>query len=284
MIRKSRRLWVISLSVIILSLILTACGDNQSEATETKDIKIGISPGPYGDMIQQAIAPYMEQLGYTIEVVQFTDYVQPNQALASGETEANLMQHSVYLAAFAEDNNLDIGRVIIVPTAGMGIFSDSIESLEDIPEGARVAMAVDASNLARSLRFLKALDLIDFNPDIDEARATVHDVTDNPLNLQFVTMDAAQIYRSLDSVELGMIPGNFAIAAGLNLADALAVERLAEDYKNVVAVRTPDIDGQLGRDLKAAVESEEFREAIEREGSIFQAFDRPQWWIDKYGE
>ncbi|MOA38020.1 NLPA lipoprotein [compost metagenome] len=97
-------------------------------------------------------------------------------------------------------------------------------------------------------------------------------------------MDAAQISRSLDSVTAGLIPGNFAIAAKLNLADALAVEKLAENYKNVVAVRTADIDGELGKDLKAAVESEQFHQAIEDQNGIFHAFDKPEWYVTKYGK
>lgn len=280
--KKMKKWLFLTLTVSMLGLTLTACGGNNSDsgssAVTKKDIKIGIAPGPYGDMIQQAIAPYMEEKGYKIEVVQFSDYVQPDQALGSGEIEANLMQHTVYLEKFAADNKLDIGKVISVPTAGMGVYSDTIKDLKDLPDGAKVAIATDASNLARSLRFLKSLDLITLKADIDETKATVHDVADNAHNLEFITMDAAQISRSLDSVSIGLIPGNFAIAAKLNLADALAVEKLAEDYKNVLAVRTADIDGQLGKDLKAAVESEQFRQVIEDENGIFKAFDKPEWY------
>ncbi|MDT3427390.1 D-methionine transport system substrate-binding protein [Paenibacillus forsythiae] len=281
---------VITLVISLMGLLLAACGGNEKAADAgaspeaKKDIKIGVSPGPYGDMITKAIAPYMEKQGYKIEVVQFSDYVQPDQALGSGEIDANLMQHTVYLTKFAADNKLDIGKVISVPTAGMGVYSNTVKNLVDIPDGSKVAIAVDASNLARSLRFLKAIGLIDLKADVDPTKATVHDVATNPHNLEFVTMDAAQISRSLDSVAIGLIPGNFAIAAKLDLASAIAVEKLTEDYKNVVAVRTADIDGQLGKDLKAAVESEEFHQAIEDPSGIFKAFDKPEWYTAKYGK
>ncbi|AHV96828.1 MetQ/NlpA family ABC transporter substrate-binding protein [Paenibacillus sabinae] len=281
---------VFTLVISLMGLLLAACGGNEKAADEgaasetKKDIKIGVAPGPYGDMITKAIAPYMEKQGYKIEVVQFSDYVQPDQALGSGEIDANLMQHTVYLNKFAADNKLDIGKVISVPTAGMGVYSNTVKNLSDLPDGSKVAIAVDASNLARSLRFLKALGLIDLKADIDATKATVHDVSDNPHKLEFVTMDAAQISRSLDSVAIGLIPGNFAIAAKLDLANAIAVEKLTEDYKNVVAVRTADIDGQLGKDLKAAVESEEFHQAIEDANGIFKAFDKPEWYTAKYGK
>ncbi|MNB71075.1 Methionine-binding lipoprotein MetQ precursor [compost metagenome] len=279
---------VLTLTVSMLALLLAACGgkeaDSGSAQTTKKDIKIGVSPGPYGDMIKQAIEPYMKEKGYTIEVVQFSDYVQPDQALGSGEIDANLMQHTVYLEKFAADNKLDIGKVISVPTAGMGLYSNSVKELKAIPDGAKIAIPTDASNLARALRFLKSLDLITLKADIDETKATVHDIAENPHNIEFVTMDAAQISRSLDSVTLGVVPGNFAIAAKMDLADAIAVEKLSEDYKNVVAVRTADIDGQLGKDLKAAVESEQFHNAIEDANGIFKAFDKPEWYTTKYGK
>ncbi|MNM95106.1 Methionine-binding lipoprotein MetQ precursor [compost metagenome] len=286
--KKTKKWLVLTLTVSMMILMLAACGgdktDSGASSGSSKNIKIGISPGPYGDMIEQAIAPYMKEKGYTIEVVQFSDYVQPDQALGSGEIQANLMQHTVYLEKFAADNKLDIGKVISVPTAGMGVYSNTIKDLKDLPDGAKLAIATDASNLARSLRFLKSLDLIGLKADIDETKATVHDVSENPYNIEFVTMDAAQISRSLDSVTAGLIPGNFAIAAKLNLADALAVEKLAENYKNVVAVRTADIDGELGKDLKAAVESEQFHQAIEDQNGIFHAFDKPEWYVTKYGK
>ncbi|WP_108722259.1 MetQ/NlpA family ABC transporter substrate-binding protein [Gorillibacterium timonense] len=279
--------WLVLTLVIALVGLLAACGsksESGASANTNKNIKIGISPGPYGDMIKQAIAPYMEKQGYTIEVVQFSDYVQPDKALASGDIDANLMQHTVYLEKFAKDNKLDIGKIISVPTAGMGVYSNKLKDLKELPDGAQVAIAADASNLARSLRFLKALGLIDLKADIDATKATVHDVSDNPHNLKFQTLDAAQISRSLDSIEIGLIPGNFAIAAKLNLADALGIEKLSEDYKNVVAVRTADIDGKLGKDLKAAVESDEFHQAIEDENGIFKAFDKPEWYTTKYAK
>ena len=274
----------IILSILALSFTVTACGSKEVPATSapSKDIKVGVSPGPYGDMVKDAIAPYLATKGYTVKVVEFTDYVQPNQALSSGEIDANLMQHSVYLEKFSKDNNLDLAKVIIVPTAGMGIFSNTITSLNAIPDGTKVAIAADASNLARSLRLLKALGLVDFKADIDETKATSADIGVNPKNLEFVEIDAGQLSRSFDSVGIALVPGNFAIAAKLDFEKALAVEKLQENYKNVVAVRTEDLDSELGKDLKEAVESEIFKTAIEN--GIYKSFDKPEWYIAKYGK
>jgi D-methionine transport system substrate-binding protein len=233
-------------------------------------------------MVKDAIAPYLATKGYTVKVVEFTDYVQPNQALASGEIDANLMQHSVYLEKFSKDNKLDLSKVIIVPTAGMGIFSNTITSLDAIPDGTKVAIAADASNLDRSLRLLKSLGLVDFKADIDETKATAKDIAVNPKNLEFVEIDAGQLSRSFDSVGIALVPGNFAIAAKLDFEKALAVEKLKEDYKNVVAVKSKDLDSQLGKDLKEAVESEIFKTAIEN--GIYKSFDKPEWYTAKYGK
>ncbi|HIW48244.1 MAG TPA: methionine-binding protein [Firmicutes bacterium] len=296
-----KKQWLKGVSIFLAAAaIFTGCASGSSETSsdttaasgteetastqqEDKDLKFGVCAGPYGDMITQAITPSLEEQGYTVEIVEFTDYVQPDQALASGDIDANLMQHQAYLDQFAADNHLDIVSVINVPTAGAGVFSHSITSLDELQDGDTVAIPIDAVNLARSLRFLRDLGVITLNGEIDETKASVADIAENPKNLEFVTMDAAQISRSLDSVAIGVVPGNYAIAAELDFADALGVEKLDEDIKNVIAVRTEDEDG-LGQVLKDIVESEAFHDAIMADDSIFRDFDKPQWWVDKYGE
>lgn len=274
------------IAILISSALLvgTLVGCGEASATDSKSIKIGVCPGPYGEMVEKAIAPSLEEKGYKVEVVNFTDYVQPDQALASGEINANLMQHTVYLEKFAADNNLKISSIIEVPTAGAGVFSNTIKSFDELKSGDKVAIATDAVNLARSLRLLRDLGIIKIKDNIDETKATTADISENKYSLEFVTIDAAQISRSLDSVAIGVIPGNYAIAANLKFEDALGVEKLAKGFKNVVAVKTEDLDSELGKDLKAAVESEKFYNAITAEGSTFKAFDRPDWWIEKYGK
>ncbi len=286
--KKIKKILALGLVSVLAIGIFAGCGSKSNDEgksnKDSKDIKIGVCPGPYGDMVEKAIEPYLQSLGYKVEVVDFTDYVQPDQALASGEIDANLMQHTVYLEKFAEDNNLDIKSIIEVPTAGAGVFSEKLKSLDELKDGDKVAIPTDAVNLARSLRLLETLGVIKLKEDVDATKATTADVTENKKNLEFVTLDAAQISRSLDSVAIGVIPGNYAIAAGLDFNSALGVEKLAEGYKNVIAVRGEDVDSELGKDLKAAVESEEFFNAITEDGSEFKSFDRPDWWTAKYGD
>ena len=286
--KKIKKILALGLVSVLAIGIFAGCGSKSNDEgksnKDSKDIKIGVCPGPYGDMVEKAIEPYLQSLGYKVEVVDFTDYVQPDQALASGEIDANLMQHTVYLEKFAEDNNLDIKSIIEVPTAGAGVFSEKLKSLDELKDGDKVAIPTDAVNLARSLRLLETLGVIKLKEDVDATKATTADVTENKKNLEFVTLDAAQISRSLDSVAIGVVPGNYAIAAGLDFNSALGVEKLAEGYKNVIAVRGEDVDSELGKDLKAAVDSEEFFNAITEDGSEFKSFDRPDWWTAKYGD
>lgn len=272
---------IVMIGVLALSA-LTGCGSKNTSAA--KDITIGVCAGPYGDMVKKAIAPSLEKKGYHVSVREFSDYVLPDQALANGEIDANLMQHTAYLEKFAADNNLKISKVIAVPTAGAGIFSDSVKSLKELKKGDKVGIPNDPSNLARALGILSQEKVITLKKGIDQTKASEKDIAKNPKNLKFVTLDAAQISRSLDSLAIGVVPGNYAYAADLDFSKALAVEKLAEQYKNVIAVKTEDAKASLGKDLKEAVESEEFYKAVADQKSSFRSFQKPDCWTEKYGE
>lgn len=262
---------------LTLGLAVVGCGGTKAEGDD-KNIIIGVCPGPYGDMVNEAIKPELEKKGYKIEIKEFSDYVLPDQALANKEIDANLMQHTSYLTKFCEDNKLELSAVKIVPTAGMGIFSNTIKSLEDIKDGAKIGIPNDPSNLARSLKLLNTHGLIKIKDGVDQTKATVKDITENPHNFEFIELEGAQLARSLDSTDIGLVPGNYAIASNLDFADALAIEKLDEGYKNVVAVRTEDLDKELGKDLKEAVESQGFRDVIEN--GKYKNFDKPEWYVE----
>jgi len=229
-------------------------------------------------MVKKAISPVLEKKGYKVTIKEFSDYVQPDKALANKEIDANLFQHTAYLQKFSKDNNLDISAVVSVPTAGMGIFSNKIKSLDQLTDGANVAIPNDASNLARALTFLQKEGLIKIKDNIDQTKATERDIVENKKGLKLVPIEAAQLPRSLDSTDIAVITGNYALSAGLDLSNALKLEELSEKYKNVVAVRTEDLDKDLGKDLKEAVQSQEFRAVIEDSKGIFKSFQKPEWY------
>ncbi|MFW2490605.1 MetQ/NlpA family ABC transporter substrate-binding protein [Clostridium chromiireducens] len=241
-----------------------------------RNIVVGVCPGPYGDMVKEALASALKPKGYTVTTKEFSDYIQPDKALDNKEIDANLFQHTEYLKKFSADNNLKISPVIVVPTLGMGVFSNTLTSLDQLKDGAKIALPNDASNLARALRLLKANGVIKLKDNIDETKATEKDVAENPKNIKFTPIEGAQLARSIESVDAAVVPGNFAFASKLDYSKALTVEKLAENYKNVIAVRTEDLDKDLGKDLKEAVESKEFKDAIEN--GKFKDFSKPDWW------
>ena len=257
-------------------MALTGCASSSAATTEPeKVLKVGVCAGPYGDMLAEAIQPSLEEKGYTVEIVEFSDYVQPNKALAAGEIDLNLFQHSTYLTNFAKENSLDLTFIKEVPTAAMGIFSAKYKTINDIENGATVAIPNDATNLSRAIRVLAQTNIITIDPAVDPKTATQNTLSSNPKNLQFVEIEAPQLPRSLDSVGIAVINGNYAFSSGLNLSDALYNEKLSEGYINGVAVRTEDKDSDFAKDVIAAIESDAFKKVIEDPSKQYVSFQRP---------
>lgn len=276
-------------------LILSGCGEQKDQAAAAAGaaggdskaaltFKIGVCPGPYSEMARKAIVPELEQMGYTVTVVEFTDYIQPNLALESGDIDANLYQHTAYLENLVATQGAKIQPVIAVPTLGMELFSQKVKDLTSEESKAALqdgtaALPNDAINLARALRLARDLGLITLKSELkDENKASTGDIAENPYNLDFVPMEAAQISRSLDSVTLGFIAGNYAYAAGFDMNDALGVEQVTEPFKNLVVVRKgDDKNAEL---MYRIVHSNKFRDFINN-AHEFDAFTRPQWWSDE---
>ena len=270
---KQWKKWISGLiAVLVVAALFTGCA-KPAEVSEV--LKIGVCAGPYGDMLREAIIPSLEAKGYTVEIIEFSDYVQPNIALANGEIDVNLFQHTVYLNKFSADNNLEISALIEVPTASMGIFSDRFDSFDALPDGAIVAVPNDASNLSRALRALQQAGLVTIDPNVDPATATENDLSENPKNFEFALIEAPQLPRTLDSADLAVITGNYAISAGLNLADAIYNEVLSEGYNNVIAVETANVDAQFSKDLIEIVKSDAFKSVMDDPNGQFYAFQRP---------
>ena len=264
--------------IIALAVSTTACSktSNQPADPEVKTIKVGFCPGPYADMFKEAIEPSLVEKGYKIESVEFSDYVQPNISLADKEIDVNLFQHSIYLKNFAEERSLDLTYLKEVPTAGMGIFSEKYKTLDEVPDGATVAIPNDATNLSRAIRVLEQTGLVKIDPSIDASKATQNTLSENPKNLKFAEIEAPQLPRSLDSVDIAIVNGNFAIGAGLKLSDALYNEKLQDGYVNVIAVRTEDKDSQLSKDIIEIVESDAFKKVIEDPNKQYISFHKPK--------
>ncbi|WP_088009330.1 MetQ/NlpA family ABC transporter substrate-binding protein [Indiicoccus explosivorum] len=265
------------------ALALSACGEEEAEvaaeagAEEVQEITLGATAGPYSDMLNKAIVPQLEEQGYEVEVVEFSDYIQPNIALDNGDLDANLFQHTVYLEGFEEQHDMDLTALITVPTAPMGIYSNVYDSIEAIEDGATIAIPNDPTNAARAFLVLQDEGLIKLDPEADTLTVSEKDIIENPKNLEFKPIEAAQLPRAVEGTDLSAVPGNYALASDMDLLDALALENMPDEYRNVVAVTAENEDGELAADLVEIVESDEFEEVIDAE---FEGFGKPAWMTE----
>jgi D-methionine transport system substrate-binding protein len=270
--------FLIGIILFVAVAVLAACGGNETKESgqsgETKEIKLGATAGPYSDMLTKAIIPGLEEKGYKVDLVEFSDYIQPNNALNDGSIDANLFQHTIYLENFAKENKMDLTALISVPTAPMGVYSNNIKSIEDVKDGATVAIPNDPTNAARALNTLQDAGLITISKDADPLTVSSKDIVENKKNLVFQEIEAGQLPRAVESADLSTVPGNFALAAGMNLLDALQLENMADQYRNIVAVKTENAESQLSKDIKEVVESEAFEKVIDKD---FEGFGKPEW-------
>lgn len=284
--KKVKGILSILLTATVLGVSLIGCqnstaNESSASAAEKKEIKFGVAPGPYGDLVKQAIQPELEKKGYQIKIVEFSDYIQPDTALGNSEIDVNVFQHEVYLKNFAKEHNLQIESIINIPTAGMGIFSEKYKNIDELSDGDTVSLPNDVPNLARGLRFLEQVGLVTLKKDVDLTKVSEKDIATNPKNLKFVPVEAAQLPRTLDSSSIAVITGNYAISSGLKLSDALVREKLTEEYKNVIAIRTQDKDSQFVKDILEVVKGAEFKKVVLDDNNQYKAFDFPEWFSAK---
>lgn len=244
---------------LLLSLAMVLALAAPSFAAE--DIVVGVTPFPHKD-IMLAAKPLLAKEGYNLVIKEFTDYVQPNMALASKQLFANFFQHEPYLDNMNKEKKLDlvsIGKVHIEP---LGVYSKKIKKLADLKKGNSVSVPNDPTNEARALRLLEANGVITIKPG---ALVTVADITKNPLGLKFHELDAAQLPRTLDDVTASVINTNFAGEAGLVPSrDALVMEGSESPYANIIVVRKEDKDSPKAKALMKAVQSPEVKEYIQK--------------------
>ena len=289
---------VTAAAAVIAALTLTACGaskeettaaaasteaaaESASETTEAADdtaeeteaeasgelteIVVGASPAPHAEILAAA-EPVLNEAGYTLKIVEYTDYVQPNLALEAGELDANYFQHGPYLEQFNEEQGTDLVSAGTIHYEPFGIYAGKTASLEELADGATVAVPNDTTNEARALLLLEAQGLLKLKEGAG-LDATRNDIEENPKNLEILEVEAAQIPLSLQDVDIAVINGNYAIDAGLKVSDALAVEasdsEAAVTYGNVVAVRNGDENSDKTKALVEALKSDTVKEFID---------------------
>jgi D-methionine transport system substrate-binding protein len=240
---------------------------------QDKPLKVGVTAGPHAQIFEQ-VKKVAEKDGLKIQIVEFSDYIQPNAALAAGDLDANAYQHKPFLDQQVRDRGYKIVSAGYTVNFPIGIYSKKVKSLKDLKEGARFGIPNDPTNGGRVLLLLQEKGLIKLKPEAG-LKATPLDVIDNPKKIKFVELDAAQLPRALDDLDASAVNTNFALSAGLNPAkDAIALEAAKSPYVNLLAVREQDKDKPWVAKLVKAYQSEEIRKFIQTEfkGSVLAGF------------
>jgi len=244
-------------------------------------LKVGVVPGPYGDMFIEAIYPFLEEIGYTAELIYYDNFTLPNTALADAQIDLNIFQHFRYLNNFKFEHDLSLSAIAEIPTVSMGIYSNKIDSLMGFKNGITISLPHDSTNFARALKVLENAGIIKLDPTIDKTKATMDDIVYNPYNVVLNPLEAHTLVELLPDFDLSVINGNFALSGGLLISDALYNEHLDADFFNVIAVRTEDLGEQFVQDIISVLRSDGYREVIMNPEKIFYDFQRPlNFFID----
>jgi D-methionine transport system substrate-binding protein len=234
-----------------------------SGAAAAETIKIGVTAGPHAE-IMEVVKKVAAADGLVLRIVEFSDYIQPNAALASGDLDANSYQHQPFLDQQVKDRGyklVSVGKTVVYP---MGIYSKKVKSLAEVPTGGRVAIPNDPTNGARALLLLQTAGVLKLAPDAG-VTASVANIKENPKKLRIVELDAAQLPRSLDDVDAAAVNSNYALTAGLQpTKDAIAIESPNSPYTNIIAVQTKDKDAPWVAKLLKAYYSPEVKSFIQQ--------------------
>ena len=254
----------------------TTAEETTASSGELQKIVVGASPAPHAEILKAA-NNVLKEKGYELEIKEYVDYIQPNLALESGDLDANYFQHLPYLESFNKENGTNLVSAGAIHYEPFGVYAGKTTSLDELQDGATIAVPNDTTNEARALLLLEAQGLIKLKEDAG-LTATKNDIVENPKNLQLYEVEAAQLPRVIGDVDVAVINGNYAIEAGYKVSDALAVEAsdslAATTYGNVVAVRAGEENDPAIQALIEALTSDEVKAFIEStyDGAVVPLF------------
>lgn len=268
-------------SIAALTLIGLAAGCGGQSASQSKSagsssgtvtLRVGVSPVPHGEILAH-VKDKLAREGVNVDIVEFTDYVQPNLALNDGSLDANYFQHKPYLDEFNAQRGTHLVSVGTVHLEPMAIYSTKIKDLKDLPDGGKVSIPNDPTNGGRALLVLQSAGLIKLR-DGAPITATPEDIAENPKNLQIAVLEAPQLPRTLDDSDISVINMNFALEAKLNPKDALFTESSDSPYANVVVVKEGNENNPAVQKLVKALQSDDVKDFINQKygGAIKPAF------------
>lgn len=259
----------VSASAAALALAgLAACGSKPgsgSAAADASTLSVAASPAPHAKILTDFAAPKLAEQGLTLDVREYTDYIIPNQVVSSGEVDCNYFQHINYLNNYNEQNGTDLVGVAAIHYEPFGVYAGKSSDLKAIADGASIAVPNDPTNEGRAFLLLQQEGLLTLS-DPEKLDATPLDVAQNPHNLKFVEVEAAAVARQLQDVDFAVINGNYAIEAGLHVADAVAIEsaesKAVEQYANYIVTTPQKKDDECIAKLVAVLTSDDFKQYL----------------------
>ncbi|MCI6085475.1 MetQ/NlpA family ABC transporter substrate-binding protein [Selenomonas sp.] len=280
-----KKLFAILATLVFAVFAFAGCGGDQAKSSSSasttvtsssgaKTLKVGATAVPHAEILEQA-KPLLAKEGIDLQIVEFNDYVQPNLALNDKELDANYFQHEPYLKNFIDEHK----EVKLVNAAGvhiepMGIYSHKVKKLDELQDGASIAIPNDPTNGGRSLLLLEKAGLLKLKEGVGE-KATVQDIVENPKHLKFQEVEAAQVPRTLDDVDAAIINSNFAMQVPLDpTKDAMFIEDSTSPYVNIIAVRAGDESRPEIQALIKVLHSDEIKNFINEKykGAVVPAF------------
>lgn len=268
---------IASIAAITAIGFIAGCGDQKSSAPAKSDakevtLKVGASPVPHTEILNQ-VKDKLAKEGVKLEIVEFTDYVQPNIALNDKNLDANFFQHKPYLDEFNKSRNMNLVSIGSVHLEPMSVFSKKIKDIKDLKDGAHVAIPNDPTNGGRALLVLQSAGLIKLR-DGAPITATPQDIAENPKHLVFSELEAPQLPRTLEDADISVINMNFALEAKLDPKSAIYTESSDSPYANIVVVRAGDENRPELKKLIDALHSPEVKDFINKKygGSVKPTF------------
>ena len=269
---------------LILALSLTACGGSDNSASddastsETADtptkteIVYGKSQGPYTELFEAAIVPILEEQGYTLKGVDFSDLLTADIALNDGDVDVNVEQHTAYAENFNANNDGNLVPISPIPTVPAGIYSETHASLDEVTDGAKIAVPNDASNTARAYVLLQKIGWITLDDSVDPSAVTQDDIVENPKNLEFVEMKSLTIPAAIQDFDYVVITGSIVYNAGIDPSTALATEDILDHLVLQVVVKEENKDADWAQAIVDAYHSDEFKAYLEENNDGL-------WWV-----
>ena len=273
-----KKILALMVTLALACFALTGCGGQQSGGSSSaggdKTLKVGATAVPHAEILE-VVKPLLEKEGVKLEIVEFNDYVQPNLALNDKELDANFFQHEPYLLNFIDEHKeVKLKNAFGVHIEPMGVYSKKVKDLKELADGASVAIPNDPTNGGRALLLLDKAGLIKIKDGVKE-KATVQDVVENPKNLKFQEVEAAQVPRTLEDVDAAVINTNYAMQVDLvPTKDALFMEDSTSPYVNIIAVREGDESRPEIQALIKVLKSDEVKNFINEKykGAVVPAF------------